>query len=92
MPVVLTDPVRLRIVLQNLIQNALKFTDAGEIRIAVRHDARRQKMVFTVVDTGIGIPAEQLPMVFEKFWQVDAARTRTQSRYRHGALYRQGFY
>ena len=79
MPVVLTDAGRLRIVLQNLIQNALKFTDAGEVRIAARHDAQRQKMAFTVVDTGIGIPSEQLPFVFEKFWQVDAARTRTQT-------------
>ena len=79
MPVVLTDPVRLKIVLQNLIQNALKFTDTGEIRIAARHDAQRQMMAFTIVDSGIGIPSDQLPFVFDKFWQVDAARTRTQS-------------
>lgn len=79
MPVVLTDPWRLRIVLQNLIQNALKFTDTGEIRVVAQVDPQRQKMVFSVVDTGIGIPAEQLPFVFDKFWQVDAARTRTQS-------------
>ncbi|HVO92792.1 MAG TPA: HAMP domain-containing sensor histidine kinase, partial [Terriglobales bacterium] len=79
MPVVLTDPGRLKIVLQNLIQNAIKFTDAGEIRIAARCDAQRHRMTFTVADTGIGIPSAQLPFVFDKFWQVDAARTRTQS-------------
>jgi signal transduction histidine kinase len=79
MPVVMSDPGKLKIILQNLINNAVKFTDAGEIRVAARVHPQRQTMEFTVSDTGIGIGSEQLPFLFEKFWQADAARTRTQS-------------
>jgi signal transduction histidine kinase len=79
MPVVMSDPGKLKIILQNLINNALKFTDAGEIRVAARVHPQRQTMEFTVSDTGIGIASEHLPFLFNKFWQADAARTRTQS-------------
>jgi signal transduction histidine kinase len=79
MPVVMSDPGKLKMILQNLINNAVKFTDAGEIRVAAGTDPQRQKMEFIVSDTGIGIASDQLPFVFDKFWQVDAARTRTQS-------------
>lgn len=79
LPIVVSDPGKLKIIVQNLINNALKFTDAGEVRVSVRHNPNYQRMVFTVSDTGIGIAPDQLPLVFDKFWQVDAARTRTQS-------------
>jgi signal transduction histidine kinase len=79
LPVIKTDPGKLRIILQNLINNALKFTDAGEVRVSARHDPQTERIVFTISDTGIGISASQLPFVFDKFWQVDSARTRTQS-------------
>ncbi len=79
LPIVVSDPGKLKILLQNLINNALKFTDEGEVRVSARHNPNYQRMVFTVSDTGIGITPEQLPFVFDKFWQVDAARTRTQS-------------
>ena len=79
MPVVKSDPGKLKIILLNLINNAIKFTDAGEIRIRAWHEAQQQRMVFAVSDSGIGIAPDQLPFVFDKFWQVDAARTRTQS-------------
>ena len=79
MPVVMSDPGKLKIILQNLINNAVKFTDAGEIRVSARLDPQCQRMEFIVSDTGIGIAPDQLPFVFDKFWQVDAARTRTQS-------------
>jgi signal transduction histidine kinase len=78
LPVVKTDPGKLRIILQNLINNALKFTDAGEVRVSARHNPNYERMVLTVSDTGIGIAQSQLPFVFDKFWQVDATRTRTQ--------------
>jgi len=79
LPIVNSDPGKLKIILLNLINNAIKFTDVGEIRIHARHQAQEQKMVFTVSDSGIGIAPDQLPFVFDKFWQVDAARTRTQN-------------
>jgi len=79
MPVVRSDPGKLKIILLNLINNAIKFTDAGEIRIRAWHEAQQQRMIFAVSDSGIGIAPDQLPFVFDKFWQVDAARTRTQS-------------
>jgi signal transduction histidine kinase len=78
MPMVTTDPGKVKIILQNLVNNALKFTDTGEVRISARHNPNYQKMVLTVSDTGIGIAPSQVPFVFDKFWQVDAARTRTQ--------------
>jgi signal transduction histidine kinase len=49
------------------------------VRISARYDPEQQKMVFGVSDTGIGIAPDQLPFVFDKFWQGDSARTRTQS-------------
>jgi signal transduction histidine kinase len=79
MPVVKCDPGKLKIILLNLINNALKFTDEGQVRISARYDPEQQKMVFGVSDTGIGIAPDQLPFVFDKFWQGDSARTRTQS-------------
>lgn len=78
LPVVVTDPGKVKIILQNLINNALKFTDAGEVRVSARYNDNYQRMVLTVADTGIGIAASQLSFVFDKFWQVDATRTRTQ--------------
>ena len=78
LPVVISDPGKLKIILQNLINNALKFTDVGEVRVSARHNPNYQKMVFTVADTGIGISPSQLSFVFDRFWQVDATRTRTQ--------------
>jgi signal transduction histidine kinase/CheY-like chemotaxis protein len=68
------DPTRLRQILYNLISNALKFTEHGEIRvIAVRMDG---SLRFTVADTGMGIPPEALAKLFGKFAQVDASTTR----------------
>ena len=77
MPVVKSGPGKLKIILLNLINKAIKFTDAGEIRIRAWYEASQQRMVFALSDTGIGIAPDQLPFVFDKFWQVDAARTQS---------------
>jgi len=64
------DPVRLRQILFNLLSNAIKFTNEGEVALAV---ARRDGgAVFTVSDTGRGIPADQIDRLFERFAQIEA--------------------
>ena len=73
------DPSRLRQVLVNLLGNALKFTAQGEVLLAVRPAAlegETAELVFSVKDTGIGIPPEGLSRLFRSFSQVDASTTR----------------
>jgi PAS domain S-box-containing protein len=70
-----TDPRKLRQILVNLLGNAVKFTEAGEIAFAVGEEDGT--VVFRVRDTGVGIPAEHLERIFDPFWQVDATQTRT---------------
>jgi len=64
-----TDGRRLEQVLFNLLGNAIKFTESGSVRLDVRHDDG--DVVFTVIDTGRGIPAEELPYIFDEFYQVE---------------------
>jgi CheY-like chemotaxis protein len=76
------DPVRLRQVLVNLLHNAVKFTERGQIDLhaAILEDSpRSSRLRFEVRDTGIGIAPEQLATVFDAFTQADASSTR-----RHG--------
>ena len=76
---VLADGGRLRQVLLNLAGNAVKFTDEGRVSIAVTVVAatrERVRLQWSVSDTGIGIPAEQVPLVFEKFTQLEGAAER----------------
>jgi CheY-like chemotaxis protein/anti-sigma regulatory factor (Ser/Thr protein kinase) len=65
----LTDPELLRRLLANLISNAIRYTPSGEVR--VRCEARAEDLVIEVSDTGIGIPKDQIELVFEEFYQVD---------------------
>ncbi len=76
LPVIETDPEKLKHILQNLINNAIKFTKQGRVAVSVRHLAETQRMEFKVADTGIGIPEKMLPVIFEKFRQVDSSETR----------------
>ncbi len=73
------DPDRLRQVLNNLITNAIKFTDKGGITVAVEKTAMKEQSVdlkFRVSDTGIGISAENMDVLFKRFSQVDSSNTR----------------
>lgn len=75
------DPTRIRQILINLIGNALKFTEHGEIIIDVKldkedHGYSPRKILFSVRDTGIGIPEGQLEKIFESFTQADASTSR----------------
>ncbi|WFB34316.1 response regulator [Kiritimatiellota bacterium B12222] len=73
------DPGRLRQILTNLGGNAVKFTQEGEVVVAVTKVAEDEgtlRLRFSVRDTGVGIPAEALGVLFEKFTQVDASITR----------------
>jgi signal transduction histidine kinase/ActR/RegA family two-component response regulator len=68
------DPTRLRQILNNLIANALKFTDAGEVRVAVAHSDGW--LTVTVSDSGIGMTAHSLQSLFDPFHQADSTTTR----------------
>jgi signal transduction histidine kinase len=64
-----TDPVKLKIVVRNLVGNALKFTKRGHVTVSVLFDARGRMLDVQVRDTGVGIPSEHLPHVFDMFHQ-----------------------
>jgi PAS domain S-box-containing protein len=73
------DPGRLRQILTNLLSNALKFTDKGEILLKVEYlegMGAKTRARFLVKDTGIGIPQEKLGTIFESFTQADSSTTR----------------
>ena len=70
----LTDGVKLRQILLNLVGNAVKFTERGGITLQVL--PRRNTIDFVVRDTGIGIAPEDLPHIFERFWQAQQGPTR----------------
>jgi len=93
LPAINTDSEKLKHVLQNLINNAIKFTDQGTITISAsvqEATAERRQAIdgqdgrlvqFRVADTGIGIAKEDLPFIFKRFRQVDSSETR-----RHGGV------
>ena len=75
LPNIATDRRRLAEVLQNLLDNAIQYTlPGGQITLSAVHSAR--EVIFTVSDTGIGIPKADQPRIFERFYRVDAARSR----------------
>jgi PAS domain S-box-containing protein len=71
-----TDPNRLRQILLNLIGNAIKFTEEGDIIIEVSLESDSKKVAFSVTDSGIGISEEQASRLFRPFSQADASTTR----------------
>ena len=69
-----TDPTRVRQALFNLIGNAVKFTLKGSVTVRAHREADR--LVFDVIDTGVGVPLEAQALLFERFQQADASTTR----------------
>jgi signal transduction histidine kinase len=76
LPAFYSDRKKLRLILENLINNAIKFTDHGSVTISARYVTSKKVMEFKVTDTGVGITKELLPMIFERFRQLDAAESR----------------
>src|SRR5688572_6834927 len=73
------DPARLRQIVVNLVGNAIKFTERGEVVVRVATERQSEDVVrlhFTVADTGIGIPEDKLQLIFEAFSQADTSTTR----------------
>jgi len=74
LPSILADPPRIEQVVVNLLHNAIKFTPpGGSIELTAR--TQNQNVLFSIKDTGVGIPAEHLPRVFERFFKTDRARS-----------------
>jgi PAS domain S-box-containing protein len=74
LPVVIGDPDRLRQILLNVVDNAIKFTEEGSVRITAQ--STEQGVEIAVRDTGLGIAEEAFPLIFEGFRQVDSGMTR----------------
>lgn len=79
LPPITSDRAKLGVILENLINNAIKFTDEGQITVSARFDAEQKMVEFKVSDTGIGIPEDVLPAIFEKFRQLDDPSAKSQS-------------
>jgi signal transduction histidine kinase len=73
---VLADLQRLRQIVMNLVGNALKFTDVGEVTLSVRENFDPHTIAISVTDTGIGMPPSELPLVFKEFYQSENELTR----------------
>ncbi len=72
----LGDKGRLRQILLNLVSNAVKFTDEGSVKLIATSDEEPETILISIVDSGIGIPADQLTIVFQSFSQIDASSSR----------------
>jgi signal transduction histidine kinase/CheY-like chemotaxis protein len=77
LPIVRVDKTRIRQVILNLINNAFRFTETGFVRLMAR--ANESEVLISIQDSGLGIPAEKIPLIFDEFYQVDGSLNR-----RHG--------
>ena len=76
LPSMRTDGEKLKAVIQNLISNAIKFTEKGGVTVYVRHVPEADMFELKVTDTGIEIPKEKVQSIFDMFEQVDSSATR----------------
>jgi len=77
LPLVQTDSEKLRHILENLINNGLKFTKKGSVKISAQCLLEARRMAFEVADTGIGIPKESLATIFDMFRQVNGSQNQS---------------
>jgi len=77
LPVVETDGDKVKQIVHCLIDNAIKFTEAGTVQVAVRVLQETSSLEIEVADTGTGIPEDQIPLIFDLFRQVDSSSTRS---------------
>lgn len=70
------NPGRLNQVLLNIVGNAIKFTETGQVEISAEPDEKTHRVLFTVRDTGVGVPKEKQSLLFQKFVQTDGSLTR----------------
>ena len=73
-PVIRGEPFKLEQMFINLIDNAIKYTEKGEVFVALKQSDK--KVIVKIKDTGIGIPKEHLDRIFERFYVVDKSRSR----------------
>ncbi|MBO8165112.1 MAG: cell wall metabolism sensor histidine kinase WalK [Brevibacillus sp.] len=79
LPLVYADQDAMNQVLDNLLSNAIKYTPkGGSVTLRVRVDHQQRRVLVSVIDTGIGIPKRDLRRIFERFYRVDKARSRSQ--------------
>lgn len=71
---VLADVKRIHQVIGNLVHNAIKYTPSGG-KITITAEVKQQEVIFSVSDTGVGIPSDDLPRIFERFYKADRARS-----------------
>lgn len=73
---IVADPTRLRQVLLNLLNNAVKFTERGSVTLSIGYETGSRRLQFRVRDTGIGIPPEVLEKIYQPFTQADVSTSR----------------
>ena len=72
-----SDRAKLRQILQNILSNAIKFTENGFIRITIRFIPETEAVLIEISDSGRGIAKEELPHIFEPFWQAQSQPSET---------------
>ena len=76
LPVMETDGSKVRQILKNLVDNAIKFTESGAVVISARHLSETNQVELRVADTGKGIAEDKIPLIFDMFRQLDSSATR----------------